>query len=1084
MRLILKLIINFSIISFVTLVTLLFWLKTDFAKVKITNFIENVLNTQLGIKANIEGLKASLPIILTAENITLSDQSGEFVKVKDFRVNILPSFTSLREIIIENISATEIHLLKQPEFNVPKNEQSDKNSSFGADILIKYVNFDSLILDRKFSGLSQDIVISINSNIDFSARKQVVNYSLLCNLKSPQIEKLSDNEIELSGTYNLKKNILNILSMKLMSEAFDIKGNVEADNDKLSGIFQYNMKNISNLDSENIEGVKSIIIGQIGINGKLSAPEINLKGTLDIDSPQNEYLKSHPISFDNKFYFKSQEVRGFLQLKQDNMNINGQIKYKNNKLYLDKISAEAPDFLQIIDLNLDTNTNIIKGNIKFTDKSLKTSSKYFSFLKSGAADLQINFLSPDNRVQKVKIDGNLKRINTQYGLLGYATFDLDIIDLWKAKLGDSVFKMRSFNYNNIFLKETKIEAKSINNSIATNVHISSGQPYPVNLKFNGNFTYDTSSNDLALKITNLSGKLKQVPIKQNEDINIKVAKNSTIRIKDLSIGQGYINFNGKFGDDVKASLEIRKMPIAGMPDIFSDIFDKSLIDADAILSGTNAEPRLNASLLFTSLNHTKDKDLSVAVKASYLKNKIKTDIKFLKEDKKLADFALSLPVKISFDPLNFQINRSDEFSLNLSSYEDFDLVSFFPMPIEYFVSGNLRGSVNVKGTITNPKISGKMFLSNGEYEYKTYGVYLKNITATLEPKGNNIVFNDLVMEDNAGNKASGSGKFLLKDDNKFIIDLITKKLYPMDTRYLQGQAKGNIKITGNNRGAKAEGDLELGPLEIKILQNFRQEIPALNIFELTEDGYTKNVTSEDYYKLNLDINLKANEKVFIRGWGVDVQLQGKLHITGDTYNPIVTGVLNSKRGKYQEFGKVLFVKKGVLNFDGPISPSPYLNIVGFTQVGNTEINLILSGSIFNPEISIESTPPLSQERALSRLLFGENPEDISTFQALQLADGARRLSGKGANFDPFSLGRKILPVDDISIKQDSANPNNSSIGIGKHLSDKIYFEIERGRSENSTKAKIEVQISPKLSVESKTEQEGNSSVGLVWRFDY
>ena len=182
--------------------------------------------------------------------------------------------------------------------------------------------------------------------------------------------------------------------------------------------------------------------------------------------------------------------------------------------------------------------------------------------------------------------------------------------------------------------------------------------------------------------------------------------------------------------------------------------------------------------------------------------------------------------------------------------------------------------------------------------------------------------------------------------------------------------------------------------------------------------------------------------------------------------------------------KCLIVKEGVLNFDGPISPSPYLNIVGVTNVGDTEIRLVLSGSILNPDISIESSPAHSQETALSKLLFGENPENISTFQALQLADGMRRLSGHGGDFNPLGLGRKILGVDDISFKQDSEDPNKSSVGVGKHLSDKIYFEVESDRSENSTKTKIEVQLTPKISVENVFEPEGNTSLGVNWRFDY
>lgn len=407
------------------------------------------------------------------------------------------------------------------------------------------------------------------------------------------------------------------------------------------------------------------------------------------------------------------------------------------------------------------------------------------------------------------------------------------------------------------------------------------------------------------------------------------------------------------------------------------------------------------------------------------------------------------------------------------------------MPIGHEASGSLNGNLKAAGTILYPQLSGKMNLSNGEYKYKRYGVKFKNIKGDIIADGSSFLLKNIVIEDNFNDKINGSGKFDLKDENKFSLHINTKKFHPMNTRYLQGEVVGNINVSGDSKKALAKGMLDLGPLEIKIPEHFRQNIPSLNISEVIEENDVVVTESENSpYNLDLDIKLNADKQVYVRGWGVDTQLKGKLHITGQATDPIITGSLKSERGRYQEFGKVLNVKEGVLNFDGPISPSPYLNIVGVTNVGDTEIRLVLSGSILNPDISIESSPAHSQETALSKLLFGENPENISTFQALQLADGMRRLSGHGGGFDPLGLGRKILGVDDISFKQDSEDPNKSSVGVGKHLSDKIYFEVESGRSENSTKTKIEVQLTPKISVENVFEPEGNTSLGVNWRFDY
>lgn len=394
------------------------------------------------------------------------------------------------------------------------------------------------------------------------------------------------------------------------------------------------------------------------------------------------------------------------------------------------------------------------------------------------------------------------------------------------------------------------------------------------------------------------------------------------------------------------------------------------------------------------------------------------------------------------------------------------------------IVGRLDGKIKAQGNIYDPHLSGQLKLSGAKYVYKQYGVKLKDISSTIKANGAVINFSEILAKDNFGNSLQGDGKVSLTDKYPFSFNVASKKFNPINTPYMHGEVNGNILIHGDKTEATAKGQLTLGPFEIKIPEQFKEKIPELN---------TKEVSIEQTkfsYPLKLNMDLVTTDKVFIRGWGVDTRLNGNLKISGDNNLPIVKGILNTVRGRYQEFGKLLTIRKGELIFDGPLSPSPFLNIIGVYVNRGTEIRLVLSGSIVNPYIAIESTPSMSEERALSFLLFGQDTVDISPFQAVQLADAVRRLSGHGGGLDPLGFSRKMLGVDDINFKTDETNPENTSIGLGKYLTDKIYFEIERGRQADTTKLKIEVQITPKISIENVTKQEGNTSIGINWRFDY
>lgn len=1089
MKFILKFVLALTIALFVAVSSLSIWLKTETAKQQITSFVESFLAEEFGIKANIKELDISLPIILEAKQISFRDEGGEIGVIKNLYINVIPSLMSFWEINIWNLSADEIRIFKEPEFKVSHKKGNKEDSLFNPNLMVKDINFPSVILDKEFTKQSQDIIFSINSYVMFKAKSQVIDCSLLGKLLSPPIENFSDNQLELFGRYDLRKDLIDLGSIKFTSQILRAEGKLLADikHDKLFGGIKYKIENINKLPLGKVNDLSGYLVGQVDLEGAASSPILKTKGNLDISLPKNEYFNYYPLSFTGDFSLNSGKVDGSISLEQGDIKAKGNIKYKDGKLYLEQIRAEAPDFLNTADLVFDTEKKIIIGNTRFIDKNLKESSKYFPFLKSGAVDLNFKFSSRDNISQQVEARGKIKRLNTKYGSFGYVDIDLNVMDLWNANLGESLLKMRAFNYGDIVIKETKLGIKSDSGAFYLDNSIISGQPYPINLKFNSIIKKDSSSNKVIAKITNLSGDLKEVPIKQGASIDIVIGTDKILKAQDLRIGDGYINLDTKFNDsNTYANVIIDKVPIFAVPDILPNTFDKALISSKIILSGTNNDPKLDANLFFTNIElNTNHNNLSMRVNSKYQDKQANLALKFLEQDKELASSELILPIKFSLNPWEFIIYKKENFHANLLIYENFDLLSFIPMPTGHQVSGNLQGNFKASGSIVHPQVFGKLNIFNGEYEYKQYGAQLKNIRGDILAKNNNFILDNFVIEDSFGNKMNSNGKISLEDRNKFSVSIKTKKFQPMSTRYLQGEMVGNIEIIGDNEQAKAKGTLDLGPLEIKIPEHFRQNIPTLNISEIIEQNDVVVIEKESNpYKLDLDIKLSADKQVYVRGWGVDTQLKGKLHVKGQPDNPIITGALRSERGRYQEFGKVLNVKEGVLNFDGPIPPSPYLNIIGVTNVGDTEIRLVLSGSILNPNISIESTPSYSQETALSKLLFGNNPENISTFQALQLANGMRRLSGHGGGFDPLDLGRKILGVDDISFKQNSEDPNKTSVGVGKHLTDKVYFEVESGRSENSTKTRVEVELTPKISIENVFEPEGNTSVGVNWKFDY
>ena len=60
----------------------------------------------------------------------------------------------------------------------------------------------------------------------------------------------------------------------------------------------------------------------------------------------------------------------------------------------------------------------------------------------------------------------------------------------------------------------------------------------------------------------------------------------------------------------------------------------------------------------------------------------------------------------------------------------------------------------------------------------------------------------------------------------------------------------------------------------------------------------------------------------------------------------------------------------------------------------------------------------------------------------------------------------------------------SSARVGKYVSDRVFLELERGVQAGSGKARVEVEMTPNLSVGTEVTEQSQTGVDLEWRYDY
>jgi len=1072
----------------------------------VTNFVSRSVEeaTDYNYKVKIENLRISLPLGIKTQKIIFSDKKAEFLIIENFGINITPSLLLLGEVNVKDITAEHLILTRLPNSHLNSEKQdltNKKQLGFVPNIKVTNITISNFILSPELTELSEDIGFSFAANLNFYSQNQTIHFrtKLKANtggngLTDKKVSLINDTVLHTEGQFDFANNNLIMEEFNLSSDYFNLEGNFNINllENSLAGSANYKSSILEYLLSER-KSLKSLFKGKIDFSGLLSAPHIITNGEVFFEDESQNYFRLPKLNWRSDLIVNKEGINGQISFDAASIKARGEIGKNAAQMYLKDFTVKGSNLSGKGNLSLDNKWKSAIGEFTVNSNNIYELKDFFPLLEKGQVDIKAGYKKTDAGKGQLDILGKGKHLSTSLVNCDFIDFSLSLKDFEKLIISHADIKLRSLASNYGTVKSFIFQAKENVLGIDFTTHLESVEPYLINLKANGQITGNylqkpgAGAVDLEI-INNISGTIGKIKIATSEAIKLSLGEDFSVVIPSLIANDGKLNLDLKGNHSrINGILKVTKFPLAIASNFLPAVFDQSLISGSVSLSGNSRSPLLDSKLEIYNANlAAKGSIPSILALSSHVENnKLLLNANIEQEKRELASFKLQVPCNFSLSPFEFSILKKGNLKANLTLNKEINILSLIPLPVGHKLQGYLDGEITASGNIESLIVNGGMSLEKGEYRYQDYGVKLKDVSGKILAKNNNISILDFIAYDNYSNFLEAKGDLFLSKELPFKLYVNTKKFSLINSPYLQGEMAGNLSVLGNNKKALVKGNFDLGPMEIKVPEHFSEDIPAINVIRTINSGKiiyeTENKPSP--YVLDLDVGLNAKQQVYVRGRGVNTLLAGNLTIAGNVSNPNIFGELRSIRGRYQEFGKLLTVKEGILTFNGPISPSPYLNIVGATVVGDTEIRLILGGSIFTPDIRIESTPSLSQQDALSLLLFGKNPDSISPGQAIGLANGMRKLSGNGGGFDPVGLGRKILGVDDISIKEDD-NTESSYVGVGKYLTDKVYLEIEQGNEAFGTKTKIEVELTPKISLEAITGEKGNSSFGINWRVNY
>ena len=311
-----------------------------------------------------------------------------------------------------------------------------------------------------------------------------------------------------------------------------------------------------------------------------------------------------------------------------------------------------------------------------------------------------------------------------------------------------------------------------------------------------------------------------------------------------------------------------------------------------------------------------------------------------------------------------------------------------------------------------------------------------------------------------------------------------------DPQLYETTVSGDLTFQGPALGgATIAGSLRLGRTELRIpstsgvpdmLQGLKHvgdsaAVRTTRARALKDQGGSGGSGGPGY---GLNIQIAAPNQVFLRGRGLDAELGGSLTLRGTTNAISPQGAFTLLRGRMDILGRRLTLTEATLDLQGALVP--FVHVEASTETEDITATVVVDGPATEPTVTFASSPALPQEEVLAQLLFGRGLENISAFQAAQLAGAVATLAGRGGEGILGNIRAKT-GLDNLDLQTDGTG--GGSLTAGKYLSENLYSEVtvdQEGKSEIS----LNLDVARHITLKAKVDTEGNSGAGIFLKKDY
>ncbi|MGF1623076.1 MAG: translocation/assembly module TamB domain-containing protein [Rhodomicrobiaceae bacterium] len=568
-----------------------------------------------------------------------------------------------------------------------------------------------------------------------------------------------------------------------------------------------------------------------------------------------------------------------------------------------------------------------------------------------------------------------------------------------------------------------------------------------------------------------------------------VADDAGVRLERfiLATGKGRISADVTMSDTISGQVRVSQFP-ARFAEIFApDLSPRGTIEATIDLGGTAAAPEIG---------------YKISVRQAAIAGALPPTFPAL-------DLSAMGTLRDDLLDLDARISGSGGLALNangsirdVSAGGTLDIATSGSVPLalaEPFlaargtrISGPAKVELKISGAVAKPVINGRITANGVTVKDPPTDIDLKDATLTARLADGTLRIETLTARSEKGGEVSASGTIgvLTSDTVPVDLNVRTSELRFSDRRVVSGQIGSDMTFTGNLLGrSEIGGTFDIARLDIQIPQSLPSSVEALELKHKNAPEHVQALQPPQTEPENgnslpssiaLSLDIRAANRIFVKGRGVDAQLGGELRLIGTADKPSAVGQFTLERGRLTALGRTLDFTSGSVTFSGDLDPQ--LSFVAATEVDGIRIEIAITGVASDPKFGFSSNPELPEDEILALLLFNKSLANLSPLQIVQLASEVSELGGLSGGPGVLGRLRSGIGIDTLNLTTDE--DGEVAVSAGSYLNENVYVGVEQGSASDSSRVKIDLDITKNLKLRGEAGADGKSKLGVGVEWEY